>query len=258
MSSLSESGFEHGCGHLAERTMQAIGAGRRTGTALGHALRALGFGVLVLATLTAAEANAQSTAAAKSKVQQSVASAKSKAQQDAAAAKSAAQQRCASAGTTGEQCSAAAASAKGNAAVLPMAQCIARAPSSGKARMDHIAACRQQAQNGRIALYNKAYNAKKSVATASSAVDPARAAANAANAAANSTRTAANLQDEKRQQAEAEATAALTEGSNKLTLADQNEQGTSAAQLQARQQVGTTALSLANQKNSPQSKLRLF
>jgi flagellin len=48
----------------------------------------------------------------------------------------------------------------------------------------------------------------------------------------------------------------LTEGANKLTLADQNEEGASLLALQTRQQLGTIALSLANQ--SQQSILRLF
>ncbi|BAI72362.1 flagellin domain protein [Azospirillum sp. B510] len=48
----------------------------------------------------------------------------------------------------------------------------------------------------------------------------------------------------------------LTEGANKLTLADQNEEGASLLMLQTRQQLGTIALSLANQ--SQQSILRLF
>ncbi|MCW2236064.1 flagellin N-terminal helical domain-containing protein [Azospirillum canadense] len=48
----------------------------------------------------------------------------------------------------------------------------------------------------------------------------------------------------------------LVEGANKLTLADQNEEGASLLMLQTRQQLGTIALSLANQ--SQQSILRLF
>ncbi|HRJ60115.1 MAG TPA: flagellin [Azospirillaceae bacterium] len=48
----------------------------------------------------------------------------------------------------------------------------------------------------------------------------------------------------------------LTEGANKLTLADQNEEGASLLMLQTRQQLGTIALSLANQ--SQQAILRLF
>ncbi len=48
----------------------------------------------------------------------------------------------------------------------------------------------------------------------------------------------------------------LTEGAGKLTLADQNEEGASLLMLQTRQQLGTIALSLANQ--SQQSILRLF
>ncbi|MCW2248873.1 flagellin-like hook-associated protein FlgL [Azospirillum fermentarium] len=48
----------------------------------------------------------------------------------------------------------------------------------------------------------------------------------------------------------------LTEGANKLTLADQNEEGAGLLMLQTRQQLGTIALSLANQ--SQQSILRLF
>ncbi|CAK0746466.1 Flagellin-like hook-associated protein FlgL [uncultured Gammaproteobacteria bacterium] len=48
----------------------------------------------------------------------------------------------------------------------------------------------------------------------------------------------------------------LTEGSNKLTLADQNEEGASLLMLQTRQQLGVTALSMANQ--SQQAILKLF
>ncbi|CAK0775520.1 Flagellin-like hook-associated protein FlgL [Azospirillaceae bacterium] len=48
----------------------------------------------------------------------------------------------------------------------------------------------------------------------------------------------------------------LVEGANKLTLADQNEEGANMLMLQTRQQLGTIALSLANQ--SQQSILRLF
>ena len=48
----------------------------------------------------------------------------------------------------------------------------------------------------------------------------------------------------------------LMEGANKLTLADQNEEGASLLMLQTRQQLGTIALSLANQ--SQQSILKLF
>jgi hypothetical protein len=48
----------------------------------------------------------------------------------------------------------------------------------------------------------------------------------------------------------------LTDGANKLTQADQNEQGANLLTLQTRQQLGTIALSLANQ--SQQSILRLF
>ncbi|NYZ11621.1 flagellin [Azospirillum sp. RWY-5-1] len=48
----------------------------------------------------------------------------------------------------------------------------------------------------------------------------------------------------------------LVEGSNKLTLADQNEEGANLLMLQTRQQLGTIALSLANQ--SQQAILRLF
>ena len=48
----------------------------------------------------------------------------------------------------------------------------------------------------------------------------------------------------------------LTEGASKLTLADQNEEGAGLLMLQTRQQLGTIALSLANQ--SQQSILRLF
>jgi len=48
----------------------------------------------------------------------------------------------------------------------------------------------------------------------------------------------------------------LTEGASKLTLADQNEEGANLLMLQTRQQLGTIALSLANQ--SQQSILRLF
>ncbi|KAA0681894.1 flagellin [Roseomonas genomospecies 6] len=48
----------------------------------------------------------------------------------------------------------------------------------------------------------------------------------------------------------------LVEGANKLTLADQGEEGAKLLMLQTRQQLGTTSLSLANQ--SQQSILRLF
>ncbi|CAK0769370.1 Flagellin [Azospirillaceae bacterium] len=48
----------------------------------------------------------------------------------------------------------------------------------------------------------------------------------------------------------------LVEGGNKLTLADQNEEGANMLMLQTRQQLGTIALSLSNQ--SQQSILRLF
>jgi flagellin-like hook-associated protein FlgL len=48
----------------------------------------------------------------------------------------------------------------------------------------------------------------------------------------------------------------LQEGASKLTLADQNEEGANLLMLQTRQQLGTIALSLANQ--SQQSILRLF
>ncbi|HYF86419.1 flagellin, partial [Azospirillum sp.] len=48
----------------------------------------------------------------------------------------------------------------------------------------------------------------------------------------------------------------LSEGASKLTLADQNEEGAGLLMLQTRQQLGTIALSLANQ--SQQSILRLF
>jgi len=48
----------------------------------------------------------------------------------------------------------------------------------------------------------------------------------------------------------------LTEGANKLTLADQNEEGANLLMLQTRQQLGTISLSLANQQQ--QSILRLF
>lgn len=48
----------------------------------------------------------------------------------------------------------------------------------------------------------------------------------------------------------------LTEGSDKLTLADQNEEGAKLLSLQTRQQLGVTSLSLASQ--SQQSILRLF
>ncbi len=48
----------------------------------------------------------------------------------------------------------------------------------------------------------------------------------------------------------------LIEGANKLTLADQNQEGAELLMLQTRQQLGTIALSLANQ--SQQSILRLF
>ncbi|PJB73090.1 MAG: flagellin [Alphaproteobacteria bacterium CG_4_9_14_3_um_filter_47_13] len=48
----------------------------------------------------------------------------------------------------------------------------------------------------------------------------------------------------------------LTEGADKLTIADQNEEGAKLLSLQTRQQLGVTALSLASQ--SQQSILRLF
>lgn len=48
----------------------------------------------------------------------------------------------------------------------------------------------------------------------------------------------------------------LTEGANKLTIADTNEEGANMLMLQTRQQLGTTALSLASQ--AAQSVLRLF
>jgi flagellin len=48
----------------------------------------------------------------------------------------------------------------------------------------------------------------------------------------------------------------LTEGANKLTQADQNEEGANLLLLQTRQQLGTISLSLANQ--AQQSILRLF
>jgi len=48
----------------------------------------------------------------------------------------------------------------------------------------------------------------------------------------------------------------LTEGADKLTLADQNEEGATLLMLQTRQQLGVTSLSLANQ--SQQSILKLF
>ncbi len=48
----------------------------------------------------------------------------------------------------------------------------------------------------------------------------------------------------------------LVEGANKLTLADQNEEGTKLLMLQTRQQLGSISLSLANQQQ--QSILRLF
>ena len=48
----------------------------------------------------------------------------------------------------------------------------------------------------------------------------------------------------------------LTEGSDKLTVADQNEEGAKLLALQTRQSLGVTALSLASQ--SQQSILRLF
>lgn len=48
----------------------------------------------------------------------------------------------------------------------------------------------------------------------------------------------------------------LTEGANKLTLADINEEGANMLMLQTRQQLGTTALSLASQ--AAQGVLRLF
>ena len=48
----------------------------------------------------------------------------------------------------------------------------------------------------------------------------------------------------------------LTEGSDKLTLADMNEEGANMLMLQTRQTLGTTALSLSAQ--AAQSVLRLF
>jgi flagellin-like hook-associated protein FlgL len=48
----------------------------------------------------------------------------------------------------------------------------------------------------------------------------------------------------------------LSEGANKLTQADQNEEGANMLQLQTRQQLGTISLSLANQ--AQQAILRLF
>jgi flagellin len=48
----------------------------------------------------------------------------------------------------------------------------------------------------------------------------------------------------------------LTEGATKLTIADSNEEGANMLMLQTRQQLGTTALSLASQ--AAQSVLRLF
>ena len=48
----------------------------------------------------------------------------------------------------------------------------------------------------------------------------------------------------------------LQEGSDKLVVADQNEEGTKLLALQTRQQLGVTSLSLASQ--SQQSILRLF
>jgi flagellin-like hook-associated protein FlgL len=49
---------------------------------------------------------------------------------------------------------------------------------------------------------------------------------------------------------------ALTEGSDKLTLADMNEEGANMLMLQTRQALGVTALSLSAQ--AAQSVLRLF
>lgn len=48
----------------------------------------------------------------------------------------------------------------------------------------------------------------------------------------------------------------LTEGANKLTAADTNEEGANMLILQTRQQLGTTSLSIASQ--AAQSVLRLF
>jgi len=48
----------------------------------------------------------------------------------------------------------------------------------------------------------------------------------------------------------------LTEGASKLTQADQNEESANMLTLQTRQQLGTIALSLANQ--AQQAILRLF
>jgi flagellin-like hook-associated protein FlgL len=48
----------------------------------------------------------------------------------------------------------------------------------------------------------------------------------------------------------------LTEGADKLTLADMNEEGANMLMLQTRQALGTTSLSLASQ--AAQSVLRLF
>ena len=48
----------------------------------------------------------------------------------------------------------------------------------------------------------------------------------------------------------------LSEGANKLTNADMNEEGANMLMLQTRQALGTTALSLASQ--AAQSVLRLF
>ena len=53
-----------------------------------------------------------------------------------------------------------------------------------------------------------------------------------------------------------EFSAVLTEGADKLTLADQNEEGAKLLSLQTRQQLGTISLSIANQ--SQQAILRLF
>ena len=48
----------------------------------------------------------------------------------------------------------------------------------------------------------------------------------------------------------------LTEGADKLTLADMNEEGANMLMLQTRQSLGTTSLSLASQ--AAQAVLRLF
>ena len=48
----------------------------------------------------------------------------------------------------------------------------------------------------------------------------------------------------------------LREGADKLTVADQNEEGANLLSLQTRQQLGVISLSLANQSN--QAILRLF